>query len=59
MSYSVKINTWRIIKLSFFIMVAVAMYSLITDNESLQSDNVRLSNAINSLSKTCIVVGKP
>ena len=59
MSYSVKINTWRIIKLSFFIMVAVAMYSLITDNESLQSDNVRLSNAINSLSKICIVVGKP
>ena len=59
MRHSAAVNVWRTIKFSFFSIVAVALYSLIMENESLQSDNVRLSNAINSLSKTCIVVGKP
>jgi hypothetical protein len=58
MRHTATVNAWRVIKFSFFIIIAIALYSLITDNESLQSDNVRLSNAINSLSKTCIVVGK-
>ena len=59
MRHTAAINTWRIIKLSFFIMVAVVMYYLIKENESLQRDNVTTAMALDNLSRTCISVGKP
>jgi hypothetical protein len=57
--HTASVNAWRIIKLSFFLVIAVAMYSLTVENIRLQSDNVNLSMTVENLAQSCIVVGKP
>jgi hypothetical protein len=58
MRHNTAVNAWRIIKISLLIVSSYAIYLFVVDYESLQSDNVKLSNIANILMKTCIVVGK-
>lgn len=59
MSYAIKINSLRLIKLCYRVAVATLLCYLTYEHYELQRDNYILEGAVRRMAETCIVVGKP